>query len=361
MTYSTKDTNGNIYTLWDAPDTTTGSTNCHLSKTGADGKLIWQRDMATDRYYGISAERVKVFGNRVFICGRYGSKTGAHFGDIVLPITPKMFQGYLAAIDTDGNWLWAINIPAAYASAVDDFDVSNDGEIYIGGWAQGLAIAGHETPVIGNYDAFVAKYDSEKQQFAWVTRFGGRLMDACKCLSLSGDGKLWFGGSVQIGKTVSLEFGDVIFPAPTNNLGDIGRAYVGSLSCTDGAIEWVRLLAHDSSNNVLQMVADGKDGVFFGGQMVKFNQGYMALDGIRLPFHPGSVRSASEVFVAHIGSDKKIDWAKGITGSGTEFIYKLEMDADTLIATGHSNRGAICDGVTYPAGAFVIPITCPVI
>ncbi len=351
-----KDVMGNTYNFWAEPDPITGANNAHLTKTAPDGKLLWQRDITTDRYYGINATRMKVYGARVFICGMYGAKTEAHFGDIVLPMTPKMFQGYFACLDTDGNWQWAVRVPASYASSVDGFDVSNDGEIYICGWAQGLAIPGHETPTLGNYDAYTAKYDSEKGEYIWVTRFGGRLQDTCHSVSLSGDGKLWFGGSVQVGRTVSLQFGNVKFPAPTNNTGDIGRAYIGCMSCTDGNIEWVRLLYHDSSNLVHHIIADGNGGVYFGGQMVRFRLGYMTLDEIQLPFHPGSIRSACEVYVAHIGADKKIDWAKGITGSGAEFLYKLELDSDILTVTGHSTAGVICEGVTYPAGPYVIAL-----
>jgi len=141
----------------------------------------------------------------VYVTGRfYESVT---LGSITLTSTGGN-NVFVAKIDTDGNYIWAVsggaNMPKAMA-------LDAAANVYITGWFNGTAVFGsHTITSAGAEDIFVAKLSSDGA-WLWASSFGGTLndngfaiaVDSCSQAYVTG----WFSGSIQVDGNTLTSYG----------------------------------------------------------------------------------------------------------------------------------------------------------
>ena len=101
------------------------------------------------------------------------------FGSIQLQATSAFntqldADSYIAAMDDQGNWQWAVMPVASQGlTLVTSMETSMAGDVYIGGLIYGDVTFGTTTLSCQNPygDGFVAKLDTFNQQWMWATMF----------------------------------------------------------------------------------------------------------------------------------------------------------------------------------------------
>jgi hypothetical protein len=120
----------------------------------------------TDESYNLAVDSQ---GN-TYIAGFF---TGtANFGSTEL-ISAGVTDIFIAKLDTNGNWLWAVRAGGEWMDEADDIAVDEVGNIYVTGYFNDTATFGSTSLTSsGSTDIFVAKLDTDGN-WLWVVRGGG--------------------------------------------------------------------------------------------------------------------------------------------------------------------------------------------
>lgn len=334
-----------------------GARDGYVAKIAPDGKTVWVQTITTQKYYSIMGGAVEIGpdGN-IYIGGFYCSATGAKFGAWTLPKT-RMYSGYLASLDAKGNWLWAKDVPASYSSSVTGITFDGFGNTYItGSCSYYMTLPGLQIkPGLGATDGYVAKLNIERN-WEWCKTFGGKLNDGYGGIAYDGRGSLWLVGIATIGRTVTLNFGDIIYKAPTNSIGDVPNGFIALMSATDGKFTYVKRLPADATNALQQVICDKEGNAYVSGYGQKFKAAYLDFDGIKFTYPGGLLDS----FVAKFNAgDNKWEWVKPIASKGSDWIYQIQwLPAGHIGVNGFTRDtdGVSIEGVFYAAGDFAAAI-----
>jgi hypothetical protein len=114
--------------------------------------------------------------------------TGYTHGNIGGP-NAGFVDGYLRKYDALGNIVWSRQLGSSANDELWRVRGTADGEIYIAGFTEGdLA-----RPIVGNYDAILAKYDAEGNQ-RWIKQFGDMFHDSIRGLTTDPSGNIIVAG-----------------------------------------------------------------------------------------------------------------------------------------------------------------------
>lgn len=174
-----------------------------IAKYEYDGTLLWQTHFGgggSDWCAGVSAANGKVWAVGAV---NVGKKIPLQFGTIKQPApTSKyanMTDGFIALLDTNGNWQWVQRLPNNGADQVL-FVVADGDCAYVAGqyaqYAQStLNLGGDKLPYRGGIDAFVGKIDANGN-WLWATALAGSGADYVYGLDLT-DGVLTVNGETE--------------------------------------------------------------------------------------------------------------------------------------------------------------------
>lgn len=112
----------------------------------------------------------------IIICGSFEGV--ATFGTFALVATTNNYpDGFVAKLDPDGNWLWAVQIPCTGYAAVSDIALDGAGNCFVTGTFLNNATFGAQTLAsAGSGDIFAAKLDADGN-WLWARRAGGTEAD----------------------------------------------------------------------------------------------------------------------------------------------------------------------------------------
>ncbi len=196
---------------------------CNVVGVSPAGEIDWLRSSWLNH---IGSEGTDVFQDRLgnnFICGNYEGGF-IHADSVYDSYGESGTDLYAARLDGDGNWLWISTAggtgnDAAKAMVVD----ANQGVYLTGSFANSAQFGAHNLTSQGGTDAFVAKLDGQGN-WLWAVSFGGLGADAGKDIVSDNQGNLYvtgtFSGSVDFGaQTLTSHGGTDIFVLKLNPSG----------------------------------------------------------------------------------------------------------------------------------------------
>ncbi len=103
-------------------------------------------------------------------------------------------DAFVSKLDADGNFVWSIRIGGAQEEYGEALAIDDDGNLYVAGYFNGTSDfdpspGSLQLTAAGNYDAFLAKYDSDGNVI-WAIRLGGSSDDQVKDMALDTAGNI---------------------------------------------------------------------------------------------------------------------------------------------------------------------------
>ena len=175
-----------------------------VAKLDPAGNWLWAvraGDSFTDSGTGIALDGA---GN-VYVTGQFEGT--ASFGSHTLTASgdEDYCDVFLAKLDPNGNWLWAIQAGGTYVDYGNSIAIDNAGNGYLVGDFEGTASFGNHTvtAIESNWyekDVFVAKFDPAGN-WLWVVNGGGVGDDWGQNIALDGNGNIYVTGAFELTAT----------------------------------------------------------------------------------------------------------------------------------------------------------------
>ncbi|GAA4357683.1 hypothetical protein GCM10023185_22610 [Hymenobacter saemangeumensis] len=313
-----------------------------VAKLDSTGRVLWAvrgGGVSDDVGTGIALD---ARGN-VYITGYYIGSS-ATFGTINIRnsgtgITSDLF---VAKLDSDGSWLWAVGAGGAGKAQARAIAVNEAGIIYItGGMGLGSAQPGEvaafgpfTTVNAGGYDIFVAQL-SPTGTWQWVTTAGGGLYDNATAIAVDATGNAYLTGSIQ---SPQVTYGPSTLICQPAYQGTASDLFVAKISPA-GAWLWAVAGGGDGWDNGTGIAVDKRDNIYltgvFGGNASPANAAFF-----------GSTRltsaGAGDVLTARLTRNGVWRWAVA-AGSSTE-------DASACIQVDETGRGYVCGAYGHVFG-----------
>jgi hypothetical protein len=143
---------------------------------------------------------------RILACG-YFTET-VEFGEYVL-VSSGGSDGFLAQMDADGNWLWAVGFGGMGTDTANRMALGNQDQIMLGGsFDQSFSLGQAVLTNNGGRDFFLAEFNSEGA-LLWAESYGSATNDDLHSLSVASTGEIYLCGSFRY----NLSIGSIQFTA----------------------------------------------------------------------------------------------------------------------------------------------------
>ncbi len=171
------------------PEGSAGGNDAWVGKYDTSGKRLWVHQLGTAREDISNGVAVDDFGN-IYITGSTDGSLGPEGNPgIDQPSSVDWSDGWVAKYDSSGNRLWTHQLGTAKGDDSNDVAVDNSGNVYITGFTAGSL--GQEG---GDYDAWVAKYDSSGSRL-WVHQLGSSDdLDEAEGVAVDNSGNVYITG-----------------------------------------------------------------------------------------------------------------------------------------------------------------------
>jgi hypothetical protein len=239
-----------------------------IIKLDSAGDFVWAKQISTPSGAGnddASTIKTDSAGN-VYVAGSYVSADfdpGA--GTDVHTITTGSGNGFIVKLTNQGDLTWVKTLDGSSSKKINDMVIDAQDNLYVVGNFQGDidlnpdATATDIKTTAGNFDTFVAKYDSSGG-YLWGQAYGGTGSDTASKIYLKGS-TVYIGG--WFSNTVDLDPS-----AGTNSFTSTGGAdaYVSNFNI-DGTYVSSYVIADSStgSNDIKDIVADGNGNLYLSG------------------------------------------------------------------------------------------------
>jgi hypothetical protein len=293
-----------------------------VAKAGPDGNWLWAKragsDSAVTSYYDAGQSVAVDSEGNVYITGQF--QGNASFGNFNLNSISAGPDIFVAKLDTDGNWLWAVMVGSTSIDSGYGITVGSDDNAYVTGYYRTtISFDAIALTTSGVDEIFVGKINPDGN-WVWVNKAGGTSYDYGKDIFVESNGNIFVTGYFR---SATATFGSTVLDR--NAIGNYFDMFVAKIG-SDGNWLWAKNagvpdqevhtygygVAADSSHNVY--VAGRFDGdAFFGN--IDLN-----------------VSGNSEIFVVKLDSLGSWLWAKQ-AGSDTVNGSNFEGASDIAIGT----------------------------
>ncbi len=293
--------------------------NIFIAKYDINGNFVWAQKAGGNNYdygTGIATDAV---GN-VYVTGLF---TGtATFGTLSITSSTTDYDVFIAKYSPTGTALWVNKGGGSGWDVGSGVTIDNAGNCFITGSYRNTGTFGTTSfTSAGNYDAFVAKYDSNGT-FLWAKSAGGTLED--KALSIGTDitGNCYvsgfFNGTATIGTATLISSGNSdIWLAKYDNAGNfIWAKQAGGNQADEG-----KYLVTDAAGNSFMTGYFGGSALFGSGSNTVTLTSY----------------GSEDIFVGKFDYKGDIVWVKNYGGTLSDKAFAISIDT-----AGHS----------YIAGSF---------
>jgi hypothetical protein len=152
--------------------------------------------------------------NSIYVAGDFTETVT--IGETVL-VSAGAYDAYVAKLDTNGNWLWAVQCGGTGWERITNLAVDAEGNLWMSGYYnQAFSFGTFPINPIGNYDIFVAKL-SQQRTWLGATGVGSTYDDGIGGLAIAPDGSVYLAGeyrdSITFGTNVLTDANGNIFVA----------------------------------------------------------------------------------------------------------------------------------------------------
>jgi len=278
-----------------------GSCDTFVAKLDTNGNWLWAKKPVCTLYDAGSAIAVDAAGNSYVS----GSFTGtATFGTSTLIGS----GGFVAKLDTDGNWMWAQNSGGTSSVNCSAIAIDDTGNSYVNGYFYDTATFGTTSLTSsGEDDIFVAKLDAIGN-WLWAKQAGGTSEDFGNAIAVDTAGNSYVSGFFNSTAT----FG-------TSNLSTSGNSdiFVAKLDA-GGNWLWARQAGGTGADVGKGIAADAAGNSYLSGSFI----GTATFGTTNL-----ISRGNSDIYVAKLDANGNWRWIKQAGGVSHESAYALTLDA----------------------------------
>lgn len=241
-----------------------------------------------------------------------------HFGSYEL-VCKGMSDVFVAKVDKDGNYLWAISAGGSRQDIPNDIAVDDTGNLYIIGSYALIANFGTESLISSNFsNIFIAKID-KNGNFIWTKHAGGAQDDIGNGIALDLNGNIYVTGSFRL----IADFGNLQLNVQDNVLGGSNQydnIFVGKLD-NGGNFKWVVQAGGDGRDYGVSLDVNDNGDIFVAGIIANdswFDEG----GAIFLSNTSGNQNS----FIAKYNSRGTCQWVRGFTSDDENRVYHIAAD-----------------------------------
>ena len=284
-------------------------------KLSSTGVTVWASSVQGSQDNEGTAIAADSAGNS-YIVGHFVGK--ARYGNAVINSAGST-DGYVAKLDKNGNFLWALRLGGTGADMAESVAVDSTGNVIVSGQFTGKATFGQtvSASASGNTDAFVMKLDSAGKVL-WVRAGGSLDYDDAEGVGVDGAGYIYVTGEIE---------GTATFGGTKLTVAGDQDVYVWKLD-TDGKHVWAVQGKADASASSKAIAVDATGNSYICG----YQTGKTTFGATNLP-----QMDDQDVFVAKLDNTGKWQWARA--GSSPQ-------DANCFgLAVGPNNR-------VHASGAF---------
>ncbi len=331
------DASGNVYStgiFWATADfdsgpavfnltTPGGDHNVFVSKLDVNGNFVWAKSLGgSNTDYGHSIA-VDASGN-VITTGYFSGTADFDPGPAVFNLTSSGANAdmFISKLDTDGNFVWAINIGANFIEYGYGVTVDDAGNIYVTGLFRGVvdfdpgAGVSNLTSIGTANNTYILKLDTDSN-FIWAKSFAG---------SMSNYGSDVFVDDMLSVYTVGYYIGTTDFDpgAGVSNLiaSGIEDAFIVKLDMSGNFI-WARSMGGTSNTRVENITVDAGGAIYTTGFFV----GTTDLNpGAGTDNHTAA--GTTDIFISKLDASGNFVWGKAMGGVSND--YGLGIDTDAL-------------------------------
>ena len=223
-----------------------------VAKLDSTGRWLWAKSIGHTKID--EAKRITVDSKgQPIVVGTF--QVLAQFGSISLQTPPTSSRGFVAQMDTNGKWLWAVEA----GMSANGVTVNRKDEVLVtGNFGGSIKIGTMNFRAIGAADMFAAKL-TNKGAWLWVVQAGGKLFDWGDAIKTDAQDNIGimgrFSSTASFGTKQLISMGDT----------DI---YIAKLS-TKGQWIWVKRGGGPSTDNGMSLAFDAPGHIIgigdFGG------------------------------------------------------------------------------------------------
>jgi Beta-propeller repeat len=328
-----------------------GGIDIYLQKQDKSGHLLWATSFGdiTDDYD--NAVTTDASGS-VYVTGSFTGTIDADPGPAVFNLTSQGTDIFIIKLDTDGNFLWGINVGGPDSDIPYAITTDAAGHVYVTGSFQSTNVDFDPGPSIyllsteGQFEEFILKLDTDGN-FLWAYQ------------PLSGNGDFSVGYSVSVDAA-----GNVYTTGAFNGTVDFdsgaGLASFTALGFMDGYMSKV-----DSNGYfVWAKQISSCSGIDYGRAIVVDTSGTIYVAGAfenSSDFDPGpgvlnlTAAGNSDVYISKFDTTGSLKWAKKMGGVSYEYVFGIATDmAGHIYSTGYFNGLA-----DFDPGAGVYTLNSP--
>ena len=229
-------------------------------------------------------------------------------------------DGMVIKYDSKGEVEWARSVGGSNYEYINSVAGTSDGGYIVGGYftSSSITIGEYTLTNAGNYDGMVIKYDS-KGEVEWARSVGGSGEDRINSVAATSDGGYIVGG--YFGSN-SITVGDYTLTRAGYNDGMVIKYD------SEGEVEWARSVGGSHEDRIHSVAATSDGGYIVGGD---FRSSSITVGDYTL-----TKSGNDDGMVIKYGREGKVEWVKGIGGSGYECINSVvEANNGEYIAVGY--------------------------
>jgi hypothetical protein len=237
-----------------------GGYDIFVEKYNANGVFQWVRKAGGTGRDEVKGVKCDAAGN-VYVCGLFSN--GAQFGAQTYT-TVGNYDAFLAKYDSNGNLVWFRKAGSVLHDIAWSVTIDKNGLIYIAGeFNASIYFGATQLITAGNSDVFVTCYDASGN-VVWAKRGGGNLFDVARGIGTDGN-KLYitgqFGSTANFGAySVTAADSSDVFFASLSNTG----TFLNALS-VGGPADGPESLGYESGSAIC---ADTIGNVYAGGSIL---------------------------------------------------------------------------------------------
>ena len=294
--------------------TSNGRSDGLIIKYDADGEIEWVKNIGeSDSNYIRSVAETSDGG---VIVGGY------FYGTIQVEnetlTSNGSSDGLIIKYNSEGEVEWAKNIGGSDEDEIQSVAPTSDGGYIAGGYFYSKTIqVGNETLTSnGRSDGLIIKYDADGE-VEWTKNIGGSGNDYIYSVAQTSDGGILAGGyfyskTIQVGNETL-----------TNNSINSGSDGLIIKYNSVGEVEWTKNIGGSGDDYIYSVAQTSDEGFIAGG----YFQGTIQVEDETLT-EPSNSSTSTDGIIIKYDSEGKVEWAKNIGGTSTDYIYSVASTSD---------------------------------
>lgn len=239
---------------------------------------------------------------------------------------------FLTKLSKDGKFLWVRSLGGSLVDRGYGVACDAAGNAYVTGHYQSTDAQanGQILPNAGDYDVFIAKYDT-KGALIWIKTAGGKGYDYGHGIVVDSKGDIVVTGAVA----GEAKFGDV-----TVNAGSTTRPIFCAKYDADGNLKWVKTTGGKFSGSGHGLGVDGTDSIYIGGS----GGGEGAMDSVMLQ------SKAQAGIVLKLTPEGTAVWAAFLPGVPSAGFHEITVDTAGRTWCAGMFKGVLNGGPIHSTG-----------